>query len=341
MPRGVGVGFGRHHPGDHSCGSFAQIFCDVAVGHHVSGWNRIDHIKDSPFERRQALSGARRWVEESRRTGGHGPSLAENAYAAVSSPLMDIRLDGTVALVTGGSKGIGKAIAAAFSAAGAQVLISSRKADALESAANEINAAGGGHVSWSVANAGDGGQASACVDQCMQTYGRVDILVNNAATNPYMGPMLDIDAGRAAKTVEVNQYGYITWARLVRDAWMKEHGGAILNVASIGGLSVDGGIGYYNVTKAAVLHMTRNMAAEVAPNIRVNSISPGLVKTDMARALWEEHEATIAKRMPLHRLGEPEDIANAALFLCSDAASWITGVNLVVDGGALLGMGGI
>lgn len=253
---------------------------------------------------------------------------------------MEIRLDGKVALVTGGSKGIGKAIAAAFSAAGAQVLIASRKADALTLAASEINALGGAEVSWFAANAGDPAQAESCVATCIERYGRVDVLVNNAATNPYMGPMLDIDAGRAAKTVEVNQFGYITWARLVRDAWMKANGGSILNIASIGGLSVDGGIGYYNVTKAAVLHMTRNMAAEVAPNIRVNSISPGLVKTDMAKALWEEHEATIAKRMPLHRLGEPEDIANAALFLCSDAASWITGVNLVVDGGALLNSGG-
>ncbi len=252
---------------------------------------------------------------------------------------MDTRLDGKVALVTGGSKGIGKAIAASLSAAGAQVLISSRKADALTAAADEINAAGGGKVSWFAAHAGDADQSKACVDHCMEAYGRVDILVNNAATNPYMGPMLDIDAARASKTVEVNQYGYITWSRLVRDAWMKANGGVILNIASIGGLSVDGGIGYYNVTKAAVLHMTRNMAAELAPNIRVNSIAPGLVKTDFARALWEQHEEAIAKRMPLHRLGEPEDVANAALFLCSNAASWITGVNLVVDGGALLNTG--
>jgi NAD(P)-dependent dehydrogenase (short-subunit alcohol dehydrogenase family) len=249
---------------------------------------------------------------------------------------MELRMDGKVALVTGGSKGIGLAIAAAFAAAGAEVVISSRKADALTRGCEQITAEGG-KASWFAANAGDPVQAAACVEEVMNRHGRVDVLVNNAATNPYMGPMLDIDAGRAAKTVEVNQYGLITWSRLVRDAWMGVNGGAILNIASIGGLSVDGGIGYYNVTKAAVLHMTRNMAAEVAPNIRVNSIAPGLVKTDMARALWEQHEASIAKKMPLQRLGEPEDIANAALFLCSDAASWITGVNLIVDGGALLG----
>ena len=249
---------------------------------------------------------------------------------------MNTTLEGKVALVTGGSKGIGKAIAAAFVGAGAAVVISSRKAEALEAACDELNASGTGSASWVAANAGDPAQAKACVDEVMKRHGRLDVLVNNAATNPYMGPMLDIDSGRAAKTVEVNQYGILVWSKLARDAWMGEHGGAILNIASIGGLSVDGGIGYYNVTKAAVLHMTRNMAAELAPLVRVNSIAPGLVKTDMARALWEQHEAAIARKTPMRRLGEPEDIANAALFLCSDASSWITGVNLVVDGGALL-----
>jgi NAD(P)-dependent dehydrogenase (short-subunit alcohol dehydrogenase family) len=251
---------------------------------------------------------------------------------------MDIRFDGQVALITGGSKGIGKAIAAELAASGATVVISSRKADALQAAADQINAdVGREAVSWVAAHAGDPEQAKACVAEVMARHGRVDVLINNAATNPYMGPMTDIDPARAAKTVEVNQYGYIVWTRLVRDAWMKEHGGAILNVASIGGLSVDGGIGYYNVTKAAVIHMTKQMAAELAPQIRVNSVAPGLVKTDMARALWEEHEASLAKRTPMRRLGEPEDIARAAVFLCSSAASWLTGQNLVVDGGALLG----
>jgi NAD(P)-dependent dehydrogenase (short-subunit alcohol dehydrogenase family) len=250
---------------------------------------------------------------------------------------MDIRLDGKVALVTGGSKGIGKAIAAHFVSSGADVLICSRKADALEAAAEELRGLGGGRVEWFAANAGDGDQAAACVSACIERFGRVDVLVNNAATNPYMGPMIDIDKARADKTVDVNQYGYITWTRLCRDAWMGEHGGAVLNIASVGGLSVERGIGYYNVTKAAVLHMTRQLAAELAPTIRVNAIAPGLVKTDMAKALWEPSEVAIAKRTPMKRLGIPDDIAAAALFLCSDAASWITGTHLVVDGGALLG----
>src|SRR3954451_13692100 len=116
---------------------------------------------------------------------------------------------------------------------------------------------------------------------------------------------------------------------------MQEHGGSVLNIASIGGLSVETSIGAYNATKAALLHLTRTLAAELAPGVRVNAIAPGLVKTDMARALWEPNEAAIAKGMPLHRLGEPEDIAQASAFLLSDAASWITGATLVVDGGAL------
>jgi NAD(P)-dependent dehydrogenase (short-subunit alcohol dehydrogenase family) len=250
---------------------------------------------------------------------------------------MEIRMDGRVALVTGGSKGIGKAIAARFVGAGADVLITSRKAEGLANAADELTALGGGRVEWFAANAGDAEQSAACVAAVMERFGRVDVLVNNAATNPYYGPMLGISAAQADKTVGVNQFGYITWTKLVWDAWMAEHGGAVLNISSVGGLSVEDNIGYYNVTKAAVLHLTKQLAAELAPKVRVNAIAPGLVKTDMAKALWEPNEERIASRMPLHRLGEPDDIGRAALFLCSDAASWITGAHLVIDGGALTG----
>jgi len=251
---------------------------------------------------------------------------------------MELRLDGKTALVTGGSRGIGQAIARSFADAGASVMLTSRRADGLTQSAAEIEATVGprsGAVAWTVANAGDPEQAQAAVAATVERFGRVDILVNNAATNPYYGPMIDIDQGRADKTVRVNQSGYLEWAQAVWRAGMSDHGGTMLNLASIGGLTVEGGIGWYNVTKAAVIHLTKQLASELGPAVRVNAIAPGLVKTQLAQALWEAGEEKISSRLPTRRLGEPEDIANAALFLCSDAASWITGATLVVDGGSL------
>jgi NAD(P)-dependent dehydrogenase (short-subunit alcohol dehydrogenase family) len=251
---------------------------------------------------------------------------------------MELRLDGKTALVTGASRGIGQAIALAFSAAGASVMISSRKADALAQAASEISSANGsraGEVDWQVANAGDPEQAALCMAATVGRFGSVDILVNNAATNPYYGPIIDLDTARADKTVRVNQSGYLEWSQAAWRSGMADHGGVILNLASIGGLSVEGGIGWYNVTKAAVIHLTSQLAGELGPKVRVNAVAPGLVKTEFARALWEPAGDAIARRLPLRRLGEADDIANAALFLCSDAASWITGNTMVVDGGAL------
>jgi NAD(P)-dependent dehydrogenase (short-subunit alcohol dehydrogenase family) len=245
---------------------------------------------------------------------------------------VDLRLDGKVALVTGASRGIGRAIATAFAGAGARVLISSRKQDALEEAAKEMP----GEVAVFAANAGEPDQAAACVAACVARFGGIDVLVNNAATNPYMGPLMGIDVPRAEKTVRVNQQGVLVWTQEAHKAGLADGGGSVINIASVGGLSVETSIAYYNVTKAAVLHLTRQLAAELAPDVRVNAIAPGLVKTDMARALWEPNEAAIAAHTPLRRLGEPSDIGAAALFLASDAASWITGQTLVVDGGALL-----
>lgn len=246
---------------------------------------------------------------------------------------MELSLKGKVALVTGASRGIGKAIAQSYADAGAAVLLTSRKLVALEAAAAEI----GGDVAVVVANAGDPEQAAAAVAHCVERFGAVDILVNNAATNPYFGPAMDIDLGRYDKTWDVNLRGALVWTQ---EAWrqsMHTRGGSVINIASIGGLSIEPGIGIYNTTKAALIHLTKTLAAELAPLVRVNAIAPGLVKTDMARALWEPAEERIAASMPLARLGEPADIANAALYLASDLASWVTGHTLVVDGGALLG----
>jgi NAD(P)-dependent dehydrogenase (short-subunit alcohol dehydrogenase family) len=253
---------------------------------------------------------------------------------------MDIRLDGKVALVTGASRGIGRAIAAELAASGANVLLSSRKVDALDAAVAEIAATldsePAGELARFAANAGDTDQAEACVAATLDRFGAVDILVNNAATNPYMGPTLGISDSQFDKTVQVNQRGPLAWTRSAWNGWMQEHGGVVLNVASIGGMSAGDTIGVYNGTKAALLHLTRQLAGELAPAVRVNAIAPGLVKTDMARALWEPNEASMSRFVPMKRLGEPTDIARAAVFLCSDAASWITGTTIVVDGGMLL-----
>jgi NAD(P)-dependent dehydrogenase (short-subunit alcohol dehydrogenase family) len=245
---------------------------------------------------------------------------------------MDLRLDGKTALVTGGSRGIGQAIAVAFSTSGANVMISSRKPSALQAAADEMP----GPVAWFAAHAGDPEAAASCVAACVDRFGSVDILVNNAATNPYFGPLIDLDEARAAKIVQVNQWAVVSWTQLVWQAWMRDHGGVIINLASVGALMVEPAIAYYNATKAAVIQLTRHLASELGPGVRVNALAPGLVKTDLAAALWQTHGDAIARRLPLRRLGQPEDIASAAVFLASDAASWITGTTLVVDGGALV-----
>jgi NAD(P)-dependent dehydrogenase (short-subunit alcohol dehydrogenase family) len=249
---------------------------------------------------------------------------------------MELRLDGKVALVTGASRGIGRAIAQAYAAAGASVMLSSRKEDALREAAASLTPVGDAEVDVFAANAGDPEAAAACVAATVGRFGSVDILVNNAATNPYLGRMIDIDLPRLDKTYDVNLRGAFVW---IQEAWrqsMMSRGGNVVNISSIGGMSVETSIGHYNVTKAALIHLTKSLAKELAPSVRVNAVCPGLVKTDMARALWEPNEQAVAQHVPLHRLGEPDDIANAALFLASDASSWITGTTLVVDGGMLL-----
>lgn len=244
-------------------------------------------------------------------------------------------LEGKTALITGASRGIGKAIAQGLAAEGANVVLASRKQDALDEVAAEIRTAfpevG---VLAKAAHVAREEQARECVDAAVAEFGGIDVLVNNAGTNPYFGPLADIDEARATKIVEINQFSIVRWTQLALKASMAERGGSIINIASVGGMSTEIGIGYYNVSKAAVIHLTRQFAMELAPRVRVNGIAPGVVRTHLARALWENNEEAISKYMPLGRIGEPVDIAHAAVFLAGETASWMTGQTLVVDGGS-------
>jgi NAD(P)-dependent dehydrogenase (short-subunit alcohol dehydrogenase family) len=250
---------------------------------------------------------------------------------------VDRVLDGKTALVTGASRGIGLGMATAFAREGAAVMISSRKQDALDEAAAGIEAeVPGARVATFSANAGEPDQAEACVAATMERFGAIDLLVNNAGTNPVMGRTIDADLDSWDKTFRVNVRGPLAWTQLVWRATMQEHGGSVINISSVGGIAGTSGIGAYNITKAALIHLTKVLAAELGPKVRVNCIAPGLVRTEFARALWEPAGDAAGTQLPLGRLGEPDDIAGGAVFLASDAARWITGHVLVVDGGALV-----
>ena len=249
---------------------------------------------------------------------------------------MEISLDGKVALVTGASRGIGKAIAASMAAAGAKVMLNSRKQDALEAAAAEMT----GEVDVFAANAGDDDAGQRAVLATIERFGGLDILVNNAATNPYYGPMMEVDKGRYDKTFQVNLDAPIFWTQAAYEHALKAKPGVVINIASVGGLRAEGGLGVYNLTKAAVIHLTRQLASEIGPN-RVVGIAPGLVQTDFAAYLVDNFGDSLAARLPLERLGDPQDIANLAVFLASDMASWITGETYVIDGGAGVASSGV
>ncbi len=178
------------------------------------------------------------------------------------------------------------------------------------------------------------------IDHCVNEHGRVDVLVNNAATNPQFGPLIEADMATVAKVWEVNLAGPLRLMQAAWRGWMRDHGGVMLNVVSVGGLRPGPFIGAYNVGKAGLTHMTKQLAMELAPGVRVNAIAPGLVKTDFARALWEPNEDASNKMQALGRIGVPDDIAGVALLLCSDASSWMTGEVVVVDGGAAVSMRG-
>ena len=247
---------------------------------------------------------------------------------------MQISLNGKVALVTGASKGIGKSIAATMVDSGAKVMLVSRKLDQLEATADEIRAATpGADVEVFAANTGDVASGEACVSATIERFGALDVLVNNAAKNPYFGFTLGVDEARFDKTFQVNLRGPLFWSQAAWRQAMKTTPGVIINIASVGGMRAEGGLGVYNLTKAALIHLTRQLASELGPT-RVVGIAPGLVQTDFAAFLVDNFGEALAASMPLKRLGVPQDIGNLATFLASDAASWITGETYVIDGGA-------
>ncbi|MGV9710359.1 SDR family oxidoreductase [Gordonia sp. NPDC003424] len=238
-------------------------------------------------------------------------------------------LTGKTAIVTGASRGIGLASAQALADAGASVVVTSRKQEAADAAAEQI-----GHGAIGIAaHAAEEDAARSAVEQTIERFGSLDILVNNAGTNPAFGPVIEQTHAQFAKVMDVNLWAPLMWSGLAAKAWMSEHGGTIINTASIGGMSHEQHIGLYNTSKAALIYLTTQLALELSPTVRVNAVAPGVVRTKLAEALWKEHEDAVAGATALGRIGEPDDVADAIVFLASEASSWMTGETVVIDGG--------
>lgn len=244
-------------------------------------------------------------------------------------------LSGKVAVITGSSRGIGRSIAENLARAGARVVISSRKADACETVAQAIRAEGGEAIVVP-ANIADRGALEALVSETRAHWGRIDIMVANAASNPYYGPMLGLPDEAFTKIMHNNVLANIWLANLVIPEMAERKDGCYIIVSSIGGLKGSRDLGAYCISKAADMQLARNLATEWGKhNVRINCIAPGLIKTDFARALWENPElaAMTEKMTPLRRLGEPDDIGGVAVFLASKAGAFVTGQTIVADGG--------
>jgi NAD(P)-dependent dehydrogenase (short-subunit alcohol dehydrogenase family) len=243
------------------------------------------------------------------------------------------QLAGHVAIVTGASRGIGFAIAQRFVAEGAKVCITGRDAAALDTAVKDL---GGPDVAISIAGKGDDADHRAEVtDTVLGAFGPITLLVNNIGINPAYGPLGTLDLGAARKMLDVNLLGTLGWVQEALRGGLTE-GGSIVNISSISGVRPAPGIGFYGVTKAALIHLTEELAVELAPKVRVNAVAPAVVKTRFATALYAGREDEVAARYPLKRLGIPEDVAGTVAFLCSRDAEWITGQTIVIDGGITL-----
>jgi NAD(P)-dependent dehydrogenase (short-subunit alcohol dehydrogenase family) len=240
---------------------------------------------------------------------------------------------GRTALVTGGSRGIGAGIAEELLARGANVVVTARKPDELAALVERLDPEGTGRVVTVRGSADDEEHQAEAVALAVERFGRLDHLIANAAVNPQYGPLVDADLAAVRKVFEVNVTAVVGW---LQQAWrqsMAQHGGSVLAVASVGGLRAGDAIGAYNASKAALIHLVKQLGGELGPRVRVNAIAPAVVKTRFARALYEGREEQVAQAYPLGRLGTPVDTAKAAAFLLSDDAGWITGETLVIDGG--------
>ncbi len=253
------------------------------------------------------------------------------------------RLQGKVAIVTGSSRGIGLAIAAAMAEHGAKVVISSRKQDACDEVAHAINAQHGDQRAVAIAaNISSKDDLQNLVDETRKAFGRIDVLVCNAASNPYYGPMSGITDEQFRKILDNNVIANHWLIQMVAPEMLERGEGSIIIVSSIGGLKGSPVIGAYNISKAADFQLARNLAQEFGPRqVRVNCIAPGLIKTDFAKALWENPDTLklVTAHTPLQRIGEPHEIAGAAVFLASPASTFMTGQAVVVDGGSTIGVG--
>ncbi|MFI1395729.1 SDR family oxidoreductase [Streptomyces sp. NPDC020681] len=241
-------------------------------------------------------------------------------------------LDGRTALVTGASRGIGLAAADALAAAGAKVVVTARHPDGVAAAVTRLREAGA-QAAGCAGSVADPAHLDRCTALAMREFGRLDILVNNAATNAPYGPLMAADPDQWREAFAVNVEAALRLVQLSWRLWMREHGGAVVNICTEGTHGVGPQVGAYGTSKAALLHLTRQLAGELAPGVRVNAVSPGLVRTEMARFVWEGAEQRIADGLPLGRIGEPDDVARAVLWLVSDEAAWVTGADLLVDGG--------
>jgi NAD(P)-dependent dehydrogenase (short-subunit alcohol dehydrogenase family) len=240
-----------------------------------------------------------------------------------------------VAIVTGASRGIGLSIAERFVQQGARVCVTGRDAAALDAAVTGLG--GPGQVIGVPGRNDDEDHRTEAVARVTETFGPVDLLVNNVGISPVYGPLADLDLGAARKMFDVNVLGALGWVQAVRrGGGLAEPGGAVVNVSSIAGLRPSPGIAFYGVTKAALIHLTASLAEELAPTVRVNAVAPAVVKTRFATPLYEGREDEVAATYPLRRLGVPDDVAGAVAFLCSADAAWITGQTLVLDGGLSL-----